>query len=265
MEELCDGICTPLFGDSGIVSYKVAGTNCSVISRTRDTTHVKSAAAAADGLYADNLWPGCFVLADILVSNSWLCKERLVLELGAGSALPSLVAAVLDAKLTVITDYPEPSIIENIDDLIVLNRLNNACSCSYKWGDTVDSLLQIIKSPTGTKSEDQTKFNLIICAELLWRDTYPQHDNLLHSISQSLCPRSGVAIVTFVHRPTAEHTPENDLTFFTAGQERYGLRSKQLGVVTKYKDCLDDGDGNADVQVYALYFSADVDSIRINA
>ena len=38
----------------------------------------------------------------------------LVLELGAGAALPSLVAAKSGARKVVVTDYPSPGIIEAI-------------------------------------------------------------------------------------------------------------------------------------------------------
>ena len=37
-----------------------------------------------------------------------------MLELGAGTGLPSLICAHLDAKLVVITDYPDTELIENI-------------------------------------------------------------------------------------------------------------------------------------------------------
>lgn len=41
-------------------------------------------------------------------------ESRTVLELGAGSGLPGLICAHLGAKLTVITDYPDADLIENL-------------------------------------------------------------------------------------------------------------------------------------------------------
>jgi predicted nicotinamide N-methyase len=260
MEELCDTLFTPLFGESGVASYYVTGYGCSVISKTRNRSCVMHSSSAADGLYADNLWPGCYVLADLLVHNPWLCKAGHVLELGAGSALPSLVAAVLEARTVIITDYPEPTIIGNIDVLIKLNGLDNAHSSALRWGETVDHILETIHSSPHSTG----KFNVILCAELLWRDTYSQHDNLLRSISQCLCRESGIAVATFVHRPTAEHKPEHDLEFFSAAEARYGMHSKHLGVVNKYKDCLDDSEENAEVQVYLLYYSADIANVSLH-
>jgi nicotinamide N-methyltransferase len=37
------------------------------------------------------------------------------LELGAGAALPSLIAAANGASKTVVTDYPDQELIENIE------------------------------------------------------------------------------------------------------------------------------------------------------
>jgi len=44
-----------------------------------------------------------------------LTKGKTVLELGAGGALNSFIAAINDAKNIVITDYPDKDLIENIE------------------------------------------------------------------------------------------------------------------------------------------------------
>ena len=41
-------------------------------------------------------------------------KEKSVLELGAGAALPSIISSFCGAKLTVVTDYNESAIVENM-------------------------------------------------------------------------------------------------------------------------------------------------------
>lgn len=262
MEEVCDVLCIPLFGETGIVSYNVRGYDRTVTSKTRNRPTCSVGDSAADGLYADNLWPGCYVLADILVECEWLCKGKCVLELGAGSALPSLVASVVGAQRVVTTDYPEPSVMENIDSLIYTNRLDNAVSCSHRWGDSVEPLLKLIEKveiPDQSQPPGPAKYDVILCAELLWRDTYSQHGKLLQSITQCLREDGGVAIVTFVHRPTSEHRPAHDLEFFHQAEQRYGLHSRHLGVVRGYRDCLEDSDaGEAEVQVFLLYYTPEV-------
>ncbi|KAJ3864292.1 hypothetical protein EV359DRAFT_41354, partial [Lentinula novae-zelandiae] len=44
-----------------------------------------------------------------------LCHNKSILELGAGGALPSFVAAECGARKVVITDYPDPDLIQNIE------------------------------------------------------------------------------------------------------------------------------------------------------
>ncbi|KAJ3928560.1 MAG: hypothetical protein NXY57DRAFT_1041537, partial [Lentinula lateritia] len=44
-----------------------------------------------------------------------LCHNKSILELGAGGALPSFVAAESGARKVVITDYPDPDLIQNIE------------------------------------------------------------------------------------------------------------------------------------------------------
>jgi nicotinamide N-methyltransferase len=39
---------------------------------------------------------------------------RNVLELGAGAGLPSLVSAINGARKVIVTDYPDPDLIENL-------------------------------------------------------------------------------------------------------------------------------------------------------
>jgi nicotinamide N-methyltransferase len=261
MEEVCDVVCVPLFGETTCSYYSIGGTGWTVTSKTRDISSLKTAEASAHSLFADNLWPGCFVLADILASNPHLCRDKYVLELGAGSALPSLVAAVLSAKRIVISDYPEASVMENIEENIVQNKLSsNTVAQSHAWGDNVEPLLELIQNPQITLCA-QCKYDLLLCAELLWKDTYSQHTKLLQSISQLLCPSTGIAIVTFVHRPAQGHTKDSDLEFFLRAQEEFGMHCAHLGVVSRYKDCLDDSETPADVQVYVLHFHADITGI----
>lgn len=45
-----------------------------------------------------NRWNAALALASFLDSNGDLCKNRQILELGAGGALPGIVAAKLGAK-----------------------------------------------------------------------------------------------------------------------------------------------------------------------
>ena len=55
-------------------------------------------------------------------------------------------------------------------------------------------------------------YDLVILSEVLWRDTYPLHAPLAHSVA-SLVREGGYALLSLVHRPCLNHSPDNDLEF----------------------------------------------------
>jgi len=250
MEEACDVQFTPLFANTTNSQYKVYNSGRTVTCKTRNVSSVRTGETAANGLFADNLWPGCFVMADILACNPHICLHKMVLELGAGAALPSVVAGVQGASKIVVTDFPEQSVIENIEEVMQMNHIKQAIVLPHLWGDSVDDLRKCVEGAF---------FDVLILAEVLWKDTYHLHNQLLQSISQTLNREHGVAFMTFVHRETDMHKAENDLELFTVATEKYGLRSKYLGKSAKYKDVFEDSDSKAVVNVYILYYNPEFD------
>lgn len=253
-EEECDVQFTPLFANTTTSQYRIKNTTRTVTCKTRNVSSVLSVDTAANGLFADNLWPGCFVMADFLANNTFVCQGKTVLELGAGCGLPSVVAGVLGARAVVVTDYPEQSVIENIEEVVRINRVEQAVVRPHLWGDSVAELSAHMKD---------SFFDVLLLAEVLWKDTYCLHDLLLQSVSQTLDRAHGVAIMTFVHRETESHKAANDLEFFALALEKYGIRSKCLGQCFDYKDVFEESDTNAAVNVYILYFDADVSDFHL--
>lgn len=219
---------------------------------TRDKSCVQFGERTND-LHIDCLWPGALAIADHLKAHPGLCQGKYVLELGAGAALPSCVASKMGAEKVVITDYPADSVIGNIRNVVKSNNLLNAVAEPFIWGDDALNLLTLSReAPLG-------KYHLIILAELLWKDTYNLHDNLLKSVSDCLCRHNGQAIAAFVHRVTKGHTEENNMEFFTKAKTVYGMHSTYLGTNTSYKD-VDDGveeeaDTCAVVHMFSLYYN----------
>ena len=111
--------------------------------------------------------------------------------------------------------------IENIDRLITLNQLSNVSAMGHVWGaDNVATLLQesmmritrndmsvndASLSPPATAATAATSswkgFDVVLMAELLWKDTYIHHRALLESVVGTL-KKDGVAYAAFAHRPT---------------------------------------------------------------
>jgi predicted nicotinamide N-methyase len=277
MEEVIEGEIYPLFGTNVLTNgyFTVPGTGTKIVCGTRRCRR-------NDMLFADDVWPGSRCLVDYLIMFPDTFRSRYVLELGAGAALPSLVAAALGAKRCVITDYPGDDIIENIEALIESNNLSNAVALGHVWGrEDARSLLQYGRI---SESGELLGYDLILMAELLWKDTYKCHRQLLESLSACLS-RDGVAYCCFAHRPTevvapvdnnsngigadpsstagcadagpiTRHTAENDLEFFALAETEYNICCKKITLETgnRYADVGDCGDGSIEVHLYEMRF-----------
>lgn len=255
MIEDCDVEFTPFFANTTMSQYKVKGTDRTVSCKTRSVSSVQSKETAANELFADNLWPGCFVMADILATNPRICVGKNVLELGAGCALPSVVAGVLNSNIVVATDYPEQSVIDNMSEVLQINHIKQGRAMSHKWGDAVEELTHCIEGK---------KFDVLLLAEVLWKDTYPLHELLLQSVSKLLNKDGGIAIMTFVHRETDTHKAAHDLEFFVRAEGMFGLKSKCMGECNKYSDVFEENEcGTAVVNIYVLYFDANIDNLCV--
>jgi len=106
-------------------------------------------------------------------------------------------------------------------------------------------------------------FDVVLHAELLWKDTYPLHALLLQTTAQLLRP-GGILLASFAHRPTAAppsgqsqgqgqaHTAERDLEFLALASTRFGFSAPtKVLSSSKYQDC-DDKDSQTCVNLFAL-------------
>lgn len=189
-------------------------------------------------MFADDTWPGAVALCDYFSARPDLVRDKRILELGAGAALPSLVCCKLDAQFVLITDYPDTDILQNIEYLLSVNSLSSrAAVMGYSWGDSVTTLLG---APHTNESTSQL-YDVVIMAELLWRDTYPLHRKLIISAHECLTP-GGVAYVSFAKRPVDSSDglqKHNDDDFFAHAVD-IGFDVKHLECVQKNDVCSKD-------------------------
>jgi hypothetical protein len=107
-------------------------------------------------------WPSAIVLSAYLVhlhksgassleqntcGTPFLLSVSVVLELGAGTALPSLVCAALDVQQCIITERADqPDLLDNISKCIELNGFeNNNCSVlPFSWDDGNDPVIDCL-------------------------------------------------------------------------------------------------------------------------
>lgn len=227
-----------LFGERKSVAYRIPQINqlivanaISVSSCAEENIHTKQRQL----LFAEHIWPGALVIADYLVENPQFCKEKSVLELGAGVGLPSIVASKLDAGLVVCSDFPDSDLLDHVKTVALTNRCSNFFVEPHRWGDVVDNLVGHVECNGG--------FDVIILAECLWKDTYRQHDNLWNSVTKCCHPvgstSTTIVLISFAHRPCDGHTPDHDLEFIKKGKNMFGFDCKLIKSVDKYHDAME--------------------------
>lgn len=109
-------------------------------------------------------WSSALVLASFIVAVSETIKisEKSFLEIGAGSALPSVTAALLGAKRVIITDrYQAELTFQSVFRALEANRIASICDilslnwrCSTLDSDAFPSVDFILGSDVFYSSED---------------------------------------------------------------------------------------------------------------
>ncbi|GJE96537.1 hypothetical protein PsYK624_127340 [Phanerochaete sordida] len=171
----------------------------------------------ANTLLADHLFSPSLLLAERIERGLIPLAGRSTVELGAGCALPSLLAAAREdaPAAVVITDYPDSTILDNLAKNVDRNRAHFAAQCEvravgYEWGKDVAPLLAL--APGGSAGYD-----VVILSDLLHFDA--SHDVLLASLA-ALLQKSGAAR-TFV--AAGKYTPAPVCEHFLREGERLGL------------------------------------------
>jgi len=177
-------------------------------------------------LWAHHLWNAARAFATYLDCHPTLYRGKNVLELGAGGGLPGLVTVLNGAKKTILTDYPDQILLDNL----LLNVAQNIPPPSrahvdvlgYIWGKPVDKLLS-------AASPEEDMYDLIILSDLIFN--HSQHDALLRTCSLTLrrpsstAPGDSPSVLVFYshHRP---HLAARDLDFFKKAREEGWLCEK---------------------------------------
>ncbi|XP_024016095.1 methyltransferase-like protein 23 isoform X2 [Eutrema salsugineum] len=75
------------------------------------------------------VWPCSVILAEYVWQQRSRFRESAILELGAGTSLPGLVAAKVGANVTLTDDSSKPEVLENMRRVCELNKLS--CNVMY--------------------------------------------------------------------------------------------------------------------------------------
>ncbi|KAJ2541176.1 Protein N-terminal and lysine N-methyltransferase efm7 [Coemansia sp. RSA 1933] len=179
-------------------------------------------------LWGHYLWNAAKTFANYLDSHKDIVREKSVLELGAAGALPSLISSINGATRVVITDYPDPDLIDNIRKTVALNMPQKLEDGSvvvdgFKWGHDIDRISKLSPDECGS-------FDVLILCDLVFN--HSEHDGLLRSVSQLMkkpgsdgkkgfSSTGGEAYVFFTH-----HRPwlaDKDMQFIERAREELGL------------------------------------------
>ncbi|ETS62972.1 hypothetical protein PaG_02742 [Moesziomyces aphidis] len=172
-------------------------------------------------LFAHHQWDAGLYLADLIAEQSFVTTQsqaasevalgkqrdafadvrgKTVVELGAGTGLPGLVACVMGAAKTVITDYPDPHVIENLQgnlDLALLSKPNTAGNSSQRRPNPhyaeARTRVEVLGLGWGNHDEEARVYNsslssggsgggydVVLAADVLWVSS--AHPLLIHSI-----------------------------------------------------------------------------------
>ncbi|KIJ62180.1 hypothetical protein HYDPIDRAFT_115051 [Hydnomerulius pinastri MD-312] len=165
----------------------------------------------ANTLLADHLFSPALLLAELIETRVIQVAGRTMIELGAGCALPSLLAATLPEppSLVVVTDYPDNIILGNLKDNVERNREHYRSPCvvqcaGYEWGTDTTPLIHYPQSSDSTPGYD-----MVIMSDLLHFRT--SHDVLVLALKTLLAKSPKARVYVAAGKYTAPHVCDNFL------------------------------------------------------
>ncbi|KAI5284041.1 hypothetical protein KEM52_003128 [Ascosphaera acerosa] len=256
-----------------VPDYGVAGAGAGAAQEERAEASRDGDGSACDGaveasrkLFAHYLWGGALVIADEIERRSsvkhgvlsaaegalgnlreetlWDVEGQDVLELGAGAALPSLIALRAGARSVTITDHPSAKgiygpIQQSLAALVspptgppALHSLQQKVTIQpYTWGacpSESESESESESAPTCSSASSppttaelafatagKARYSRVICADCLWMPE--QHDNLARSIAWFLAPPPPVARRGFTKTRVAQSYEGDERDSSTGG------------------------------------------------
>lgn len=169
-------------------------------------------------LWGHLLWNAGRVSAEFVDSRRETIRGKTVLELGAAAALPSLLSSLV-ARNVVSTDYPDPDLIQNIEQNKSLlekhvGRSLPMTAMGYIWGNDVTPLLNC-------EGQNGERFDFVILSDLVFN--HSEHKKLVETCAKTVKPDGCILVVFTPHRPKLYH---RDLNFFSLAEQRGFLCNK---------------------------------------
>ncbi|KAL4974035.1 hypothetical protein BDW66DRAFT_92574 [Aspergillus desertorum] len=150
-------------------------------------------------LYGNMLWNAGRISSEYIETNApTLIAGKDVLEIGAAAGVPSIVSALMGARTTVMTDYPDPDLVDNMRQnadasasMIPTDPPSSLHVTGYKWGSDVEPLKAYLPEESRTKG-----FDVLIMADVVY--SHREHGNLVKTMQETLKrEKDAIALVIF--------------------------------------------------------------------
>lgn len=174
------------------------------------------------GLFAHRQWRAGMLMADALFAGAFDVRDRAVIELGAGTALPSLTAAICGgARCVAATDYDNDTLIAALRHNTRRNLESHGAHAPFvamgqTWGRSCEDVLDWLP-------RSSTLYDVVLLADCMW-DQF-SHDDLLKTVSDVLARTSGARVYVV----SGFHTGRGKVVHFIRRAARFGLRLVPLG------------------------------------
>mmetsp|Transcript_17284 Transcript_17284/g.19270 ORF Transcript_17284/g.19270 Transcript_17284/m.19270 type:complete len:261 (-) Transcript_17284:6-788(-) len=176
------------------------------------------------GEYGDSglfVWPSGKVLADYVWHIRSELNGKKIIELGGGTALPGMVAAVCGAKV-VLTDKEEaPHILQNME----LNKHSNNPVSIQQGNETLQKFLDVQICPFTWSHFTRRIVSLapqdIVLGADCFYDNKKDYDNMLASVSYLMSKNPNLKFITTYQLRSSQRTIESMLA-------RWNMRAKEI-------------------------------------
>lgn len=195
----------PSFGRPGsVLHYRLKRPDASVLNDEAPVLPIMIPETTIYMLFAHRQWRAGMLLADAIFADLIPVDDQWVLELGAGTGLPALSAALTrQPRKVVVTDYDDAAIVQALR--------TNAANCAaanpqktmapltvagHTWGHRIDDVLDLLPC---TPKEPSPHFDVLLLADCVWERF--SHDILLKSITHLLArtPSARIYMVAGLH------------------------------------------------------------------
>ncbi|KAL0912733.1 hypothetical protein M5K25_018725 [Dendrobium thyrsiflorum] len=142
--------------------------------------------------YGMFVWPCSIILAEYVWQQRSRFAGKKLVELGAGTSLPGLVAAKVGADVTLTDDLHKPEVLENMRRICNLNKLD--CKIlGLTWGEWDAPLFEL-------------QPDIILGADVFYDST--DFDDLFATVTFLLQNSQGTVFITTYHNRSGHHLIE---------------------------------------------------------